>query len=298
MQVLICINPRDRPLLTLPPKPAERAMRDVLVLTRECRLWRHHVKYAGHLAAMFDGSLCAVYNMPPPPAIPDDAPSGFAQDILDICHEESEAARHAKPRFEQWAREAGVRSCAWHVVEAPEPAVAQSAAKWNDILVLEQPGLRSEASTLGVLGRIVLDVEIPMIIVPPDAIAPVFDTIAVAWKYTPESIRALHAALPLLARARRIVLIGGERGTPETEIENSIRQAQDHLHSHGLQAAWQKIDPEPQHAGAAIFAAAEAESADLIVMGAYGRARFSEWMFGGATRHALQYATIPVFLRH
>jgi nucleotide-binding universal stress UspA family protein len=33
-------------------------------------------------------------------------------------------------------------------------------------------------------------------------------------------------------------------------------------------------------------------------MGAYGRNRFSEWIFGGATRHVLGHADIPVFMRH
>jgi len=34
------------------------------------------------------------------------------------------------------------------------------------------------------------------------------------------------------------------------------------------------------------------------VMGAYGRARFSEWIFGGATRHVLEHARLPLFMRH
>jgi len=33
-------------------------------------------------------------------------------------------------------------------------------------------------------------------------------------------------------------------------------------------------------------------------MGAYGRTRFSEWIFGGATRHVLGNACIPVLMRH
>ena len=51
-------------------------------------------------------------------------------------------------------------------------------------------------------------------------------------------------------------------------------------------------------AGIAILAAAASQGADLLVMGAYGRTRFSEWMFGGATRHVLAEATLPVLMRH
>lgn len=38
--------------------------------------------------------------------------------------------------------------------------------------------------------------------------------------------------------------------------------------------------------------------AELLVMGAYGCSRFSEWVLGGATRHVLAWAKLPVLLRH
>ena len=44
--------------------------------------------------------------------------------------------------------------------------------------------------------------------------------------------------------------------------------------------------------------AALGAAANLLVMGAYGRTRFSEWVFGGATRSLLRDAPFPVFLRN
>ena len=38
--------------------------------------------------------------------------------------------------------------------------------------------------------------------------------------------------------------------------------------------------------------------ADFLVSDTYGRNWFSEWMLGGATRHVLMWADIPVFMRH
>jgi nucleotide-binding universal stress UspA family protein len=38
--------------------------------------------------------------------------------------------------------------------------------------------------------------------------------------------------------------------------------------------------------------------ADLIVMGAYGRSRFREFILGGATRTILQSMTVPVLMSH
>ncbi|HRK96289.1 MAG TPA: universal stress protein, partial [Rhodospirillales bacterium] len=45
-------------------------------------------------------------------------------------------------------------------------------------------------------------------------------------------------------------------------------------------------------------AEADAFSADLLVMGAYGRSRVRELVLGGATRHVLQHLPIPALMSH
>jgi nucleotide-binding universal stress UspA family protein len=51
-------------------------------------------------------------------------------------------------------------------------------------------------------------------------------------------------------------------------------------------------------AGEAILKLAKDNKSDLIVMGAFGRSRFREWILGGATRHVLENMTVPVFMAH
>ncbi|HVJ61947.1 MAG TPA: universal stress protein, partial [Tahibacter sp.] len=65
-----------------------------------------------------------------------------------------------------------------------------------------------------------------------------------------------------------------------------------------ISADFKSIDASGASAGQALLDAAAANDATLLVMGAYGRTRFSEWIFGGATRHALAHASLPVLLRH
>ena len=43
---------------------------------------------------------------------------------------------------------------------------------------------------------------------------------------------------------------------------------------------------------------AQDTDAEMIVMGAYGHSRFRESILGGATRHMLEQAEIPVFMAH
>jgi len=71
-----------------------------------------------------------------------------------------------------------------------------------------------------------------------------------------------------------------------------------HLRRHGIDPEQREIAADESDAGAALLDSAAALRADLLVMGAYGRNRFSEWIFGGATRHVLRHAGIPVLMRH
>jgi len=273
-------------------------MQDILVSTRDSRSWQSSVQYAARLAAMLDGSVTAVYSVPLPMFVPDVAAPALATEIIEICREESAAARRAQPAFERFAREVGARSATWHVAEGTEPAILQAAARWHDLLVLERTAEEPDAAVLGALGQSILHADLPCIILPSGVDTPQLDTIAIAWKETAESIRAVHAALPLLARAKRIVIICGERGISAADSEDSAQGLLEYLCDHGLNASLKWIDAEPQAAGECLLAAAKETSADLLVMGAYGRTRFSEWIFGGATRCVLESAAMPVFMRH
>jgi nucleotide-binding universal stress UspA family protein len=229
--------------------------------------------------------------------VSDVALPGVALEILEICREEAAAALNAQGPFERWAHEIGVRTCTWHVAEGPELAVMQSSAKWCDLIVLERSNEGTQESLVAALGQTVLRADLPCIIVPWGVVLPRLERIAVAWKGTVESIRALRAALPLLKRAGQTTLIYGERGQALADA-SSVDQARAYLEDHGIKAALKRIDPEPASAGAEILAATIETSSDMLVMGAYGRTRLSEWMFGGATRHVLELATMPVFMRH
>jgi nucleotide-binding universal stress UspA family protein len=54
-------------------------------------------------------------------------------------------------------------------------------------------------------------------------------------------------------------------------------------------------DPEP---GNILLAHAGRQHSNLIVMGAYGHARWREWVLVGATRFLLQHTTLPALMSH
>lgn len=55
---------------------------------------------------------------------------------------------------------------------------------------------------------------------------------------------------------------------------------------------------EGQSTGEAILATAASQGCDLLIKGAYTQSRLRQMIFGGATRHILANATLPVLMAH
>ena len=87
-----------------------------------------------------------------------------------------------------------------------------------------------------------------------------------------------------------VVSIGEE---DEVEFGGDIAR---HLSRHGIGAVIGTIEASMEGPGDALLGEARRIGADLLVMGGYGHSRFREWILGGATRHVLASAEIPVFM--
>lgn len=275
-------------------------MQDILVHANSFSTWSHAVEYAAKLAAAQNAALTAVYIYPSPlhmmPAY--GAPALLAT-IVEQSRKIEQESLAAESHFIRWAKGLGVSQAAWHVAEGFVPEALAHIGNWHDLLVLERSNDVPWESAAD-LGGLVVRVGLPCLVVPPGAPDPAsFDCIALAWNGSQEALRAIHAARPLLKRAKRIVLLSGRRRDPLTEI--GWRPAFDilsYLHRHGIEPERREITADDADAGAALLGSVTALRADLLVMGAYGRNRFSEWIFGGATRHVLGHANVPVFMRH
>lgn len=56
------------------------------------------------------------------------------------------------------------------------------------------------------------------------------------------------------------------------------------------------VELDGRSTGETILAAAQ--DCDLLIKGAYTQSRLREWIFGGATRHIVANATLPVLMAH
>ena len=218
---------------------------------------------------------------------------------IKSAREQEDHAYAAQAEFVDWAHALGVHDAAWQVAEGDVAQVLERVGNWHDLIVLErtvQPLLDNRP----VLGQVALGSDLPCLILPPDTADRLpLDCMALAWNGSPEAMRAIHAARPMLARAKRVVIL---HGTPRDTISGigwkPGLELSAYLQRHGVHAVEQPLAARDEDAGEALLAAAHAVGASVLVMGAYGRTRFSEWIFGGATRHVLKHADIPVLMRH
>lgn len=126
-----------------------------------------------------------------------------------------------------------------------------------------------------------------------------YKNVLVAWKNTREAARAVADALPLLKKAKSVVIaiVDEERGAAEEQRSAPDQDIGRYMSRHGINAEVHVVDGWTS-AGAALLNEAVRTASDLVVMGAYGHSRLREWMLGGATRDVLKSATIPVLVAH
>lgn len=214
------------------------------------------------------------------------------------------AAKRARDTFEHWCAQNDLSivlkpgaspkmTAAWteRVGRADETVVR--AGGTADLIVL--PGGGQEARDTAELEAALFTTGRPVLLAPATPPADLFSSAVVAWNGSPESNRAVAAALPFLAKCGRVgVFCEAEAKRAEVSADDLIG----YLAWHGITAA--RVPAGASHATMAekLFDTAERVHASLVVMGAYTHGRVRQMVFGGVTSHVLGHAAIPVLLAH
>ena len=209
-------------------------------------------------------------------------------------------AERAADRFRDECRAAGVKSSEAVIDEADKALSLVRHAHCSDLSVLTQadPAALGYRLAQDLVEQVVLYSARPTLILP---YAGRFETIGtqvmVAWDDSRESARAVSDALPLLRLAKQVLVVSwNEAGAVE---DKTLRPRLDALHRWLM---WQGVsaDVRVETTGIGIaesmLSRAADLGADLIVMGAYGHARWAERVLGGATRGLLASMTVPVLM--
>ena len=204
-----------------------------------------------------------------------------------FCEREELAVQDAPPGSQapsaQWLREIGA-----------EPYWVAEYGRTADLLVIGRPG-EDEGVSLDTIEGALIDSGRPLLIPPAAPLTVLPETIAIAWKATPQAARALTAASPFLSTAKQVVVltVAEDRRAPEEEADRLMAG----LRRHGVPVSVRHLRPEAQSAADTLLSAA-VEHAALLVMGGYGHSRLREWIFGGFTLRVLRGAEVPVLMAH
>jgi nucleotide-binding universal stress UspA family protein len=121
--------------------------------------------------------------------------------------------------------------------------------------------------------------------------------ILVGWNSRREAVRAVADSLRLLVRADAVeVLVVDHERHPAGHGQEPGADIARHLAHHGAQVEVRRLSSGGEDVGRILLSQAAAFGADLVVVGAYGRSRLSEWMFRGVTRTILREAGLPVLM--
>jgi len=216
-----------------------------------------------------------------------------------------EEAKQARQLFDSFMREQNVPrasgtgaslSFGW-LDEAPEgEGFVGNHGRVFDVIVMSRPdanstGLHTRAIESGLFesGR-------PILLAPPQPPRQIATNILVAWNCSTEQARTTAFAMPLLKAADRVTVLSvtGGAAVPGPPAELIIR----YLQRNGIAAVPKTVGLNGKSTGEAILGAAQSLGCDLLIKGAYTQSRLRQLIFGGATRHIMAHANLPVMLAH
>jgi nucleotide-binding universal stress UspA family protein len=271
----------------------------ILVHLQDSEASRRRVTLALPLAAAFEARLVGLHVLPSPvlPAAYGEAATAIGPDFLEAQRQAAaEVAARLREGFEAACGRAGVA----HEFRAEEmqPAylIAQH-ARYADLTVVGQ----SEASGIDALAaqlpeRVILTAGGPVLVVP---YAGRFEALPerplVAWNGSREAARAVHDALPLLARAKQVTVLEID---PEDGQGRGAHDLAAHLAHHGVEVTAEHTISGDLGPGDVLLSHLADRGCDLLVMGAYGHSRVRELALGGATREVLGQMTVPVLFAY
>ncbi len=187
---------------------------------------------------------------------------------------------------------------AWRDVTGVESREVAERGRLFDLLVLPRPeggrGARPAESSEAVLEAALFQSARPVLVAAPEVPATLGKRILLAWNDTPEAARAIWAALPFLEQAEQIIVLTIDETRPDRDSAELARA----LARHGIAAEARTPKRGKGPVGAQLLAQAEEHGCDLLVMGAYGHSRLQEIILGGATRHVLAHAQLPLLMAH
>ncbi len=183
----------------------------------------------------------------------------------------------------------------WRETQGLEGPYVGDFGRLFDLIVIGRTGDQAPAAWETTCEAALFESGRPVLVAGTETPAKLVELIVIAWNGSTETARTIALAMPLLAAASKVVVLTVEGGT--VPGPNGVQVAQ-HLVRNDINANAITVGQDGRLVGEAMLAEAGVIGADLLIKGAYTQHRIRQMIFGGATRHILTRATIPVLLAH
>ncbi len=277
------------------------ALKDITVHMDNAEDAQARAKAALSLAIAHGAHLTGVYAIPSP-VIPTYAEVHVNPEILDAQKQAAaDAAEEARVAFAKAAPgNAGV-SVEWRASPGDAGRLLGMHGRYADLLVVGQsdPDRGLFQGDRDMPDRLILTAGRPVMVLPHRYNGDLAcKRILIAWDGGALAARAVHDSLALLEKADevRVMVVNpdlndGPKHDPGADIAT-------HLARHGVKVEADHVTSGEVDPGNMLLSRAADMQADLMVMGAYGHARWSELLLGGVTNRVLSNQTLPVLMSH
>jgi nucleotide-binding universal stress UspA family protein len=181
----------------------------------------------------------------------------------------------------------------WHDMVGTPERVLGIVGPVADLAVLSRPKPKSAGTARTFLLAALMHSARPVLIVPQRRVRSLGSRVVIAWNQSADAAIAVAAALPLLQRAKRVVVVAS--GAENRPGPKSSYLAQYLAH---WDVEIERVRTKGRDVEREIEDAYRNVDGDLLVMGAYSRHWFRERVFGGVTEHMLFKTDIPVLMLH
>lgn len=230
--------------------------------------------------------------------------SWIPKEVAEILRNaEEEAVQAIERTFRSVVAEAGEGvACEWMASSGNPSLVLARMSRYYDILLTGQfeGAIRHGGRALQPEDLIRRSGK-PMIIVPHGyRVRPFKEEAVVAWDGSASAARALTDAMQILETKKKLSIVTVESGAGEAERIPPLRDHDivAHLRRHGIEAEAVTLERQGGGVGRTILEYCARTDPDVLVMGAFGRAKFGALLFGSVSQSILENQTVPVLMSH
>lgn len=185
-------------------------------------------------------------------------------------------------------------TASWREEDGRQNAIVGMTGRVYDLIIVEQPE-RLASIAEATLEDALFESGRPVLMVPREGGGSLGEVVAVAWNGSTETALTVALGMPFIKQARQVVVINvaapsmPEPGPDGEELAHTLER-------HGVPVSLQTATGRAKAQGEAFLRIAMAAGADLLLKGAYTQSRIRQMIFGGATRHIIMEAKMPVLM--